>query len=56
VIYRPETERWSHYFGARLPRQFDVYVHLDETTALRPLEHDSGWTAGEPPETYPSAL
>ena len=56
VIYRPQTERWSHYFGARLARQFDVYVHLDETSALRPLEPDSGWTAGELPETYPSAL
>ena len=24
VIYRPETERQSHYFHARLPRQFDA--------------------------------
>ena len=24
VIYRPETERWSHYFEARLPEQFDA--------------------------------
>src|SRR5207237_750923 len=24
VIYRPETERWSHYFEACLPDQFDV--------------------------------
>jgi erythromycin esterase-like protein len=56
VIYRPETERWSHYFGAQLPRQFDIYVHLDTTEALRPLETGAAWTAGEPPETYPSAL
>ena len=56
VIYRPQTERWSHYFGARLPRQFDVYVHLDETNALRPLERGSAWSTGEPPETYPTAL
>ena len=26
VIYRPETERWSHYSEAVLPRQFDGYV------------------------------
>src|SRR5690606_19290735 len=26
VIYRPETERQSHYFEARLPEQFDEYV------------------------------
>ena len=56
VIYRPQTERWSHYFGARLPGQFDVYVHIDETHALRPLELEVGWSAGEPPETYPTAL
>ena len=34
VIYRPETERQSHYFHARLPRQFDAIVHLDATRAL----------------------
>ena len=37
VIYRPETERWSHYSEAVLSRQFDAYVWFDETTALRPL-------------------
>jgi protein-L-isoaspartate(D-aspartate) O-methyltransferase len=37
VIYRPETERWSHYSEASLPRQFDGYVWLDETTAVTPL-------------------
>jgi erythromycin esterase-like protein len=56
VIYRPQTERWSHYFGACLPRQFDFYIHLDHTQALRPLEISAGWSAGEPPETYPTAL
>jgi len=37
VIYRPETERWSHYSEAVLPGQFDAYVWFDETRALRPL-------------------
>jgi erythromycin esterase-like protein len=37
VIYRPETERWSHYVEARLPEQFDAYVWFDETTAVSPL-------------------
>jgi protein-L-isoaspartate(D-aspartate) O-methyltransferase len=37
VIYRPETERWSHYSEAVLPRQFDAWVWFDETRALRPL-------------------
>ena len=33
VIYRPETELRSHYVEASLPRQFDAYVWLDQTTA-----------------------
>jgi len=58
VIYRPETERMSHYFHAELPRQFDFVIHLDVTRALPPLEPGDRWHAGaeEPPETYPSAL
>ena len=38
VIYRPESERLSHYFRARLPEQFDAVLHIDQTTALEPLE------------------
>jgi erythromycin esterase-like protein len=57
VIYRPETERLSHYFHARLAEQFDAVIHLDETRAVEPLEMSAGWERGEePPETYPSGL
>jgi erythromycin esterase-like protein len=56
VIYRPETERQSHYFPARLADQFDVVVHVDETHAVRPLDVTEHWLRGEPPETYPSGL
>ena len=34
VIYRPETERGSHYFEAVLPEQFDEYIWFDETRAV----------------------
>ncbi|VCU68407.1 Erythromycin esterase [Pigmentiphaga humi] len=37
VIYRPETERYSHYAYASLPEQFDAYAWFDETTAVQPL-------------------
>jgi len=51
VIYRPETERWSHYSESVLPEQFDAYVWFDETRALEPLArhepHDQA------PETWP---
>jgi erythromycin esterase-like protein len=53
VIYRPETERLSHYFHARLPEQFDAIIHIDETHAVEPLDQSSIWDAGELPETYP---
>jgi erythromycin esterase-like protein len=53
VIYRPETERLSHYFKARLPEQFDAVIHFDETRAVEPLDLTPGWVTGEPPETYP---
>lgn len=56
VIYRPETERMSHYFRARLPHQFDAVLHYDVTRAVEPLERTSLWERGELPETYPSAL
>jgi erythromycin esterase-like protein len=56
VIYRPETERQSHYFGARLADQFDAVIHCDDTHALEPLERTSRWDRGEPPETYPSGV
>lgn len=37
VIYRPETERQSHYFFTRLTYQFDSIIHFDETQAVEPL-------------------
>ena len=56
VIYRPQTERGSHYFHARLGEQFDAVIHLDHTRAIEPLERTSLWDEGEPPETYPSGI
>jgi erythromycin esterase-like protein len=58
VIYRPDTERLSHYFHARLPQQFDAVFHYDHTRAVEPLERTPIWERGEIelPETYPSAL
>ncbi|MCI0670684.1 MAG: erythromycin esterase family protein [Myxococcaceae bacterium] len=56
VIYRPESERRSHYFRATLPRQFDCVFQFDETHALSPLERTSQWEAGETPETFPSGF
>ena len=59
VIYKPRTERQSHYFYAELPEQFDLVIHVDRTAAVRPLEpaHHS-WeeehlAKEDMPESYP---
>jgi erythromycin esterase-like protein len=56
VIYRPETERISHYFRANIRDQFDGVIHLDETRAVEPLEKPERWHEIEPPETFPSGI
>jgi len=56
VIYRPMTERQSHYLNARLPEQFDFMIHLDSTTAVQPLETVPRWRRGEMDETCPFGI
>lgn len=55
VVYRPDAERYSHYFHASLPAQFDAVVHVDETRAVEPLEV---WSRHEIdlPETWPTGV
>lgn len=56
VVYRPATERPSHYFAARLPDQFDAVVHLDQTRAVTPLDAGPGWQSADAPDTFPSGI
>ncbi|MDQ3365483.1 MAG: erythromycin esterase family protein [Myxococcota bacterium] len=61
VVYRPESERRSHYYEARLARQYDVIVHVDTTRAVEPLAPVEPPLApagrgDEMPETYPSGM
>lgn len=53
VIYRPDTERWSHYSAAILPRQFDGWVWFDRTSPVEALPTTSLVGAEE---TYPFGL
>ena len=53
VIYRPESERASHYSYAELSRQYDAFVWFDRTHALTPLATFSNTTEDE---TYPFGL
>ncbi len=50
VIYRPETERWSHYVECSLAQQFDAYVWFEQTSAVTPLPTQVKHAV---PETFP---
>lgn len=56
VIYRPDTERQSHYFHARLADQFDAVIHVDESRAVEPLSGVEARLGNEVPETFPSGV
>jgi erythromycin esterase-like protein len=56
VVYRPRTERVSHWFRARLGEQFDAVIHVDRTSAVEPLERAERRDGEDLPETYPFAF
>jgi erythromycin esterase-like protein len=56
VIYRPGTERYSHYFHTCLPEQFDFLLHFDATEAVTALDATARRRYGELDETYPQGL
>jgi erythromycin esterase-like protein len=53
VVYRPDTELYSHYFRAVLAEQFDAYVWFETTRAVTPLPDEP---ASGTPETFPFGL
>ena len=55
VIYLPRTERVSHYFQASLPNQFNATIHIDQTSAMEPLETVAP-VVPEEAETYPTGV
>jgi erythromycin esterase-like protein len=56
VVYRPETERLSHYFDASITEQFDAVLHFDRTRAVEPLERIGAVKSAELAETFPSGV
>jgi erythromycin esterase-like protein len=56
VVYRPDTERRSHYFHARLADEFDAMIHIDRTRAVTPLDSAATWDRSEAPEAFPAGL
>jgi erythromycin esterase-like protein len=59
VVYRPQTERRSHYLHARLADEFDLVIHVDTTRGLEPidpLDSPELTPENEIPETYPTGI
>ncbi|HEX8820181.1 MAG TPA: erythromycin esterase family protein [Archangium sp.] len=56
VIYAPHSERYSHYFHADLPAQFDAVLHYDRTSALQPLDADAGHEEEDAADTWPFGI
>ncbi len=50
VVYRPDTERWSHYAASSLSRQYDAWTWFDRTRAVDALADGHGRGV---PETWP---
>jgi erythromycin esterase-like protein len=55
VVYDPDAERWGNYVPTIVPRRYDAFLFIDETTALAPL-HMPAVVDIEVPETYPSGM
>jgi erythromycin esterase len=53
VVYHPSRERYGNYVPTVMPARYDAFIHLERTTALRPL-HMPARLDGEAPETYPT--
>lgn len=52
VIYRPETERFSHYMESSVSRQFDAFVWFDRTSPVVPVTAETS-APGKVPDTFP---
>jgi protein-L-isoaspartate(D-aspartate) O-methyltransferase len=56
VIYRPETERYSHYMESSVSQQFDAFVWFDRTSPVKALAADDGGSTGGAPDTFPFGM
>ncbi len=59
VIYRPETERNSHYFESNLSSRYDWIIYVDKTSAIEPIDDLEYWQPmlkGREKDFYPSSL
>jgi len=43
VIYRPDTEKASHYNKTQITKEYDAVIFFDETNAVEPLDRTVPW-------------
>jgi erythromycin esterase-like protein len=55
VVYKPDSERQSHYYYVKLAQQFDAIIHFDHTRAVEPLERTAR-ERDDVPETFPTGM
>jgi erythromycin esterase-like protein len=57
VVYRPQYEQYGNYVPTILPRRYDAFLYIDQTTAVRPLFPAVGEEVEEElPETFPTGV
>ncbi|MBP2283149.1 erythromycin esterase-like protein [Flavobacterium sp. CG_23.5] len=54
VVYNPEHERFGNYVPTILPKRYDAFIFLDETSALHPINIKPDRI--QIPETYPFGM
>jgi len=55
VVYDPRNEAWGNYVPTIVPRRYDAFMYIEETTGVDAL-HMPVLVDGEPPETFPSGM
>ena len=57
VVYRPQHERYGNYVPTVLPRRYDAFLYIDESTAVRPMFRPTdAELPEEAPESYPTGV
>ena len=54
VVYNPEHKRFRNYVPTILPKRYDAFILIDETSALHPIHIQPD--GNQIPETYPFGM
>lgn len=54
VVYNPEHERFGNYVPTILPKRYNAFIYIDETSALHPIHIQP--EGNQIPETYPFGM